>query len=206
MKFVGRVDDEYANTLWRLKNTIQKDGFVPGSVYLIYDQKGYGLDLVCISEDETSSLYVRALESELLPNFECLEPSSVLAMLEAWISRRKETIKTVSAIDPDELLNILNDKSREDRYNKVLTEITNFQVQLHEWEDHIKYMDEFPGLRIDRDRPVRRTLSASRNRSGQKVGKVLAVAENDDGYIVLVCWDDGSEEDIAAKDIENVPE
>lgn len=206
MKRVGHVDDEYVNTLWRVKETNLEIGCFAGSIYLVYDQKGWGLDFVRISDEIPSPPLMRVLERDLHKRLDKVNPRSIHVLLEAWINSRAEVLKTVSDVNAEDLLKILNDEPSEERYQVVLSALVTFQIRFEALERQIELMNEFPNLRIDIDRPVRRKVANEGPASGEKVGEVLTVTPSDTGYIAWVMWEDESQEDIDANDIENVPE
>jgi hypothetical protein len=183
-------------------------GLSPGSVYLVFQRIGWGLDLVLIAYGQI--LYVRALESELSKYFEEVQATDFWSEIGQWAEKRTSGIAMALGLDLGEFQKRQSRIHRNvsalttEEINEYLLLLAAFEVKVREYENRAEFHRDFPNLMIDPGGEVRLKPSRLGVRDHSKVGKVIGTAVVEGGYSCLVRWSDGKEEDVDSSELENV--
>lgn len=173
-------------------------------MYLIYDQKGRGLDLVSISPEGSSAPFLRIMESQLQKFFKPVSPTQIRQELASWVSTRSESMRLLTGVDPETLVSKINQGTEQELTGEVLKWMSAFQIAFDEWQSRVDFLRQMPDLPIDTDLPVKfRDQCANKSPKGG-VGEVLGVRNENGRYVVWVEWSDGSNSDVDAEHLENI--
>lgn len=197
-------DQENVGTLIRVERPDDAGILKADAVYLIYDQKGYGLDLVNLSSSEI--LYLRVLESERQEYFELYPASNARDLLTDFLAQRASLIAVTTGNQIEELIETLRNLPGGDETETEVTligalkTIAKFERDLKVLEDHAEFLAEFPSLEIDIDKPVKRRGASLR----EEVGSVIGLRRSETHVIACVQWSNGNDEDVDLKDLVNM--
>jgi hypothetical protein len=196
-------DQGNVGTLIRVESPGDAGILKTGTVYLIYDQKGCGLDLVNLSSSEVP--YLRVLESDRQKHFGPYPASNARDLLTNFLAQRASLIEVITGIQIGELIETL--RNLPGGYETetgvaligALKTIAKFERDLKDLENHVDFLAEFPSLEIDIDKPVRRRDTPSQ----EAIGSVVGLKKSETSVIACVQWANGEDEDIDVEDLVN---